>query len=315
MTNKHLFLVLFLTGLFSAVMACSNSNDMAGSSPAIDSQFYSITFSGQTMAGVTFNHLNHADYFGSNCLQCHSHTDIRDEVEWNCRACHSADDAEGLCAQDGDHNCMFFQCLNCHQNLLVNPVNPTPNCSDCHIESVLVPPGVPTAYLGVIGDVTGDDTEVDKIKFSLSGDAITVDLLSFEDGSSHATGDLGLEPGVLNDLLVSNIFLFQLDGTLVGSKTGTAICNACSSCHWGPPKDSPGPGYPGCDAPGAFAGRSPFNPYLQVTGLSPGEYILAIGAQHLTEADAWAGSNQNLDRSGWAAAPNFNNDQVTITVN
>lgn len=32
--------------------------------------------------------------------------------------------------------------------------------------------------------------------------------------------------------------------------------------------------------------------------LSAGDYVVAIGAQYLTEADAWSGTNNNANTSG-----------------
>jgi hypothetical protein len=105
--------------------------------------------------------------------------------------------------------------------------------------------------------------------------------------STPGPSDLGFSgtgTGCSNDKLITNAFLFtapsgSLD-TLVSAKTGTAPCSGAGGAT----------GYPGCDAPGAFSTRSGFNPYMSST-LSSGDYVLAVGSQGLSEADARNGTN------------------------
>ena len=59
------------------------------------------------------------------------HTDVTDDTLWECSECHSSNDAENLCTDDEHgHDCMFVQCVVCHQTL---DTDPTPDCADCHV--------------------------------------------------------------------------------------------------------------------------------------------------------------------------------------
>ena len=94
----------------------------------------------------------------------------------------------------------------------------------------------------------------------------------------------GSGAGCSNDKLITNAFLFSAPsnsvGSLVSARTGTAPCAGAGGAT----------GYPGCGAPGAFSTRSGFNPYMN-TALTLGDYVLAIGAQGLSESDARNGMN------------------------
>lgn len=125
--------------------------------------------------------------------------------------------------------------------------------------------------------------------------------------------DGGPTNGPGNDRLTSNIFVFTSGGTVVDYRDGTEDCG-CSSCHGYTDRS----GYPGCDAPNAFSARNPLNPYVGMSGLAAGDYVVAIGAQYLTETDAWSGTNNNSNISGWADTSGgtfYNNYKITFTFN
>ena len=125
--------VLLLAAVLAfSFFACSNEMDYTGEAPSIDSEHKVITFSGgDGVDDVTFEHEKHAVYWDNNCLECHTHTDVRDDTVWGCAECHSNDDRENLCSDDANgHDCMFVQCYQCH---IVQTPDPTPTCVDCHI--------------------------------------------------------------------------------------------------------------------------------------------------------------------------------------
>ena len=73
------------------------------------------------------------------------------------------------------------------------------------------------------------------------------------------------------------------------------------------------------DHPDTWNGRSPRNPYMDMPGLLAGDYVVAIGAQYSTEADALMGTNNNPDSEiwGWADPSNgsYNNYKIIFTFN
>jgi len=174
----------------------------------------------------------------------------------------------------------------------------------------------------VFGSIDAEE-EVDKYTIRLDATTdVTIDVLSKEGGNHSYNSfptDLGFPDGGPNngegnDLLASNIYVFTSGGTVIDLREGTALCSACSNCHFSPPKNEPTPGFPGCNAPNAFSSRNPLNPYMAISGLSADEYVVAIGAQYLTEADAWSGTNNNANTSGWAAGSGiYNNYKITFT--
>ena len=111
---------------------CEQSGTVIGKAPEIGAADNLITL--QVSGGwpdVILTHMAHAGYQGNECLTCHRHTGVSDTTIWSCSSCHSAGDAEGLCEDDTDgHGCWMKQCQKCHQTL---PVDPTPNCVDCHV--------------------------------------------------------------------------------------------------------------------------------------------------------------------------------------
>ncbi|MBW1865896.1 MAG: hypothetical protein JRI64_09755 [Deltaproteobacteria bacterium] len=154
---------------------------------------------------------------------------------------------------------------------------------------------------------------------------VTIDVLSKEgggyDGYSFPT-DLGFPDGGPtngsgNDLLASNIYVFNSEEAVLYYRNGTKLCYSCEGCHHSPPKSDPTIGYPGCDAPSAFSGRNPLNPYVEMSGpgLSAGDYVVAIGAHYLNETDASSGTNNNSNISGWADPGSgfYNNYKITFT--
>ncbi len=187
----------------------------------------------------------------------------------------------------------------------------------------------------VFGSISSIE-EVDRYSIRLTAAAdVTIDVESSEKNhygwnnfmQLNLPEDLGLPDGIStngpgNDRLTSNIFLFTSDGTARDSRVGTAPCNACSTCHYDQ-YSSPIPGFPGCNTPNAFYTRNPFNPYMDITALSAGDYVLAIGAQPLTAADAWLGTNNSEpdqnepDGPAWVEPGSgfFNNYKITFSFN
>jgi hypothetical protein len=164
-------------------------------------------------------------------------------------------------------------------------------------------------------------SKVDQYTIRLSTSSnVSINVLSYEGGySAHGrTSGLSLLEGDLtngesNDYLLSNVFLFNSDSTLIDFRDGDTLCTRCSSCHGYGYKAEDTPGYPGCEAPGAFYTRSPRNPLMEVLGLDAGDYILAIGAQYLNSSDAWAGTNAGDDNWGYANPDfYFNNYKITF---
>jgi hypothetical protein len=78
-----------------------------------------------------------------------------------------------------------------------------------------------------------------------------------------------------NNKLHANFYLFNQNGTLVGSATGI---------------------YSGDSHPDAHDTRSGQNAYLSMS-VSAGTYILAVGSYPLSQNNAWGGVN--MDGSDW----------------
>ncbi len=114
-----------------SLFACSNEADFTGEAPSIDSGKEVFTFAGGAQGDVTFEHKTHATYVDNNCLECHTHLDVRDDTVWGCDSCHSSEDREQFCANDANgHDCTYFLCEQCHA---LEIPNPTPSCAGCHI--------------------------------------------------------------------------------------------------------------------------------------------------------------------------------------
>jgi len=291
---------------------CSNDTDDTGDPPAIDPAQSLIIFRVTGQSDVNFTHQAHADYYDNTCMVCHMHTDVRDDTIWSCSECHDNDDSDGLCVDDAEgHNCMYVQCQDCHDQ---QATDPTPNCTDCHAGAIAPP------TLTIIGSIDAS-TQVDHHYFQLTAPSdVTIDVASFEESGmavgNHGPGNLDLptpitDNGDSNDKLKSNIYLFRSDDTPIDSVDGRATCSNCSNCHFGgPPKNDPGPGWPGCDATGTTGTYGMNNPTLTVTSLAAGDYYVAIGAQFLSNADAL--NDNNTDGSSWIAG--FNNYRIIITI-
>jgi hypothetical protein len=128
---------LFILLTIIAFTGCGNesSNKYSadpGAVKEIDEKDYLVVFEASGgWPDVTFTHKDHADYYEDDCFKCHSHVNVRDESVWTCSSCHSSDDWEGLCKDDeSEHDCMYVQCLNCHEQL---DQDPTPDCTSCHV--------------------------------------------------------------------------------------------------------------------------------------------------------------------------------------
>ncbi len=320
--NKSLNFLLFILSLVlissGAFFGCSNSSDYVGEPPEIDPDHYIITFHVQDEGDVEFTHKDHADYYDNTCMVCHMHTDVRDDTIWSCSDCHDNEDSAGLCVDDSwNHDCMFAQCDSCHKELSPDP-DPTPACTDCHIWSG--PPPLPPSALSytVYGSIYSS-TQVDQHSLTLTTTSdVRFDVGSFEGYELWSWGhytilDLELpnvnnNNGADNDKLKSNIFLLGPASTVVAFKDGTDLC-ACSSCHY---SQIDTPGYPGCGPSGITGYYGLHNPTLIVTGLPPGDYVLAIGAQPLTGQEAWDGIN-NSPNNGWSSS-NYNNYKIIFSI-
>ena len=138
--------------------------------------------------------------------------------------------------------------------------------------------------------------EVDHLPFSLSSlTNLTINVAAYEGcGGGNSTGFFlntadTFGNGPYNDKLLSHIFLFTSTGTLVAS--GDAMYY-----------DS---------APGRHVTQSGKDPYLSLTSLAAGDYLLAIGQDGLTSGDAWTGVNTSPEN--WEAGQGiYHNYQVTL---
>jgi hypothetical protein len=111
---------------------CGQTGTVVGQAPQIgvEDNVIMLRVSGG-WPDVPFAHMAHAGFQNGECLTCHRHTGISDTTIWSCSSCHSPGDTEGLCLDDSaGHGCWMKQCEKCHLTL---PVNPTPNCIDCHV--------------------------------------------------------------------------------------------------------------------------------------------------------------------------------------
>jgi len=124
---------------------------------------------------------------------------------------------------------------------------------------------------------------VDKITIKIPATgSLVIDVAAYEGCS--ITGKWAADyfsDGKANNNLISNIYLFTENGTLVDSRAG-----------YGTSDFLPGDGGIGLK----HYVRSYRNPYL-ARNISPGTYVLAIGSYPLSQADAWAKSNS--DGSSW----------------
>jgi hypothetical protein len=160
----------------------------------------------------------------------------------------------------------------------VTPVAQTGNLLGTPSESSAVGPVTDTSVVMLYGTIT-QFSEVDRYGLYLTaGTILTVDVESKEAPGSRGPQDF-FGNGNSNDNLVTNVFVFDSGGVVEGFKD-------CS------PPGCPKAGcYPGCDAPGAFSGRSGKNPYMDINITISDNYSLAIGAAPLSSVDAWNGTN------------------------
>ena len=104
------------------------------------------------------------------------------------------------------------------------------------------------------------------LTLSAAGD-IVINVQAWEGDQSYCCVDYFGDGIINNNRLQSNIHLFKNDGTLVGSSAGAY------------------PGHvSGVPLEGSPRGR---NPYLSITGIPAGTYILVIGNCFLSSTDAW----------------------------
>jgi chitodextrinase len=163
-------------------------------------------------------------------------------------------------------------------------------CTPATVAAGTTYPGTPSLILTGTIDTGGSINPWSKIDhwtltFNTSG-TIVIDVLSFEYCRIYSSGRDANGDGIFgNNRLQSNIYLFALDGTLVGSSAG---------------------GYPGSNTGlGTTAEqlRSHRNPYLSMS-INPGTYILAIGNCPLSQNNAWGGVNMD---SGSCAGRHWTN--------
>jgi hypothetical protein len=156
-------------------------------------------------------------------------------------------------------------------------------------------------FCGTVGalnviDSIDSNSEIDHWIFNMDASSdLTVDVLSYEGCGTSSCHRFGSQDyfgdGSFNNRLVSNVHVFKTDGTLVGSNDGPL------------PGNDPGPG---CE-------RFMRNLHLELIGLDPGDYILAIGAHPLSVNDAWWGG-VNSDGSSWTNEPGlFNKYDMTLS--
>lgn len=139
-----------------------------------------------------------------------------------------------------------------------------------------------TMYTGEISSAS--DVDHWMIHLDSASDVI-IDVQAFEScGRGKPIPSDFFNDGHYNNQLIANMYLFTstsgTPGTLIGSSTG------------GYPADSSSPG-----PPGSHDTRSGRNPYLNISGLGAGDYLLSIGSYSLNEADARNGLNS--DGSNW----------------
>ena len=128
-------------------------------------------------------------------------------------------------------------------------------------------------------------SEVNQWVFSLANTSdLIVDVQAWESCGKKPIPQDFFGDGNNNNKLNANIYLFTMEGLLEESSTGT---------------------FPGDSAPGAHQTRSGRNPYLSITDLSAGTYILVIGAYPLSQTDAW--NSVNNDGSSWIDNEDPNN--------
>ncbi len=133
MRRKEFAVLVWMISIAAVFMVsgCDQAGTVVGQAPQISASDNIIVL--QVSGGwpnVVFTHMAHAGYQNNECLTCHRHTGVSDTTIWTCNSCHSAGDTEGLCLDDAaGHGCWMMQCRKCHETL---PVDPTPNCVDCH---------------------------------------------------------------------------------------------------------------------------------------------------------------------------------------
>lgn len=204
--------------LLTLVWGCSSSSQPTGSSREVSNQDAVIVFEVAGWPDVTFTHKRHAEYWGNNCMECHMHTDVTDETLWECSQCHSGDDAENLCSDDSHgHDCMFVQCVRCHQTL---DTDPTTDCSDCHVLTENTGQFVDSMVTGLIyttPTLKGTTDSEGKFQY-LTGETVTFSIGDVTIGSGTAKPimtPVDLVPGARDEThqTVKNIarFLLSLD--------------------------------------------------------------------------------------------------------
>lgn len=287
-----LSMIILIIGLLAH---CSVSDNRPGEQAQIPESSRTITFQGEDWSDVVFNHTQHANRYDGMCIKCHDHEPIAGTTHWYCRSCHTAgQDRENLCNPLQYHGCVMTQCHNCHE---VKGANPGLKCMDCHKEGPNLSPGTPGGPpITVFTDSVVSNSEVDRWTLTLNtSGTLVIDVQAWESCGNKSIPTDFFGDGDNNNKLVANIYLFNQNGTLVGSSTGR---------------------YPGDTAPGAHTTRSGQNPYLSIS-VSAGTYVLTIGSYPLSQADAWAGVN--TDGSQWTDSFNgttsYNKYNINIYFN
>jgi hypothetical protein len=149
----------------------------------------------------------------------------------------------------------------------------------------------------VLQDTISQPSDVDHWTLTVStAGTIDIDVGAWEsDGAKPIPMDF-FGDGNNNNKLHANFYLFNQNGTLVGSATGI---------------------YSGDSHPDAHVTRSGQNAYLSMS-VSAGTYILAVGSYPLSQNNAWAG--YNLDGSDWSQSYSYSGTtryykyKITITL-
>jgi chitodextrinase len=141
----------------------------------------------------------------------------------------------------------------------------TQACASSPVASGTTYPGTPSRTLkGVIDPWNKIDHWI--LILPTSGN-IVINVQAWEGDTSTCCIDYFGDGIINNNRLQSNIHLFKLDGTLVGSSAGAYPGHA-----------------PGVPLEGSPRGR---NPYLSIISIPAGTYVLVIGNCFLSSGDAW----------------------------
>ena len=147
-----------------------------------------------------------------------------------------------------------------------------------------------TVYTGEISSAS----DVDQLTIHLdSASDVVIDVQAFESCSGMKPIPSDFFDGVhSNNDLIANIYLFtDTTGTLIDSSIG----------------GYPAPSY----TPGVHDTRTGQSPYLSLSDLSAGDYIISIGSYTLSETDAWNGENTDSQNSYWTTGTDYYGNTIT----